>query len=143
MCCCAEDMGISTFNETGISSAVLYYEPLAHYFHQVRRCARSFHLQALPLHTYALLGSTVVRPPQRPEKGEALRSVCMPLMGGKHMLSIFAMLLHRWVFHPKHQGKQGDEHGDDAERVQIMTKHVYVLLSGAHPDPARAFSQAF
>ena len=85
------------------------------------------------------LPNHVLRPPQRPEKGEALRSACMPLMGGKHMLSIFAMLLHRWVFHPKHQGKQGDERGDVAERVQ-MTKHVYVLLSGAQPDTAMAVS---
>ena len=33
--CIAEDMGISTLRELGVSSAVLYYEPLAHYFERV------------------------------------------------------------------------------------------------------------
>ena len=33
--CNAESMGISTLDETGVSSAILFYEPLAHYFHRV------------------------------------------------------------------------------------------------------------
>ena len=50
MCCFAEDMGISTLNETGISSAVLYFEPLAHYFHRVRRRVRPIVASAASAH---------------------------------------------------------------------------------------------
>ena len=57
---------------------------------------------------------------QRFDMGEALRSICVTLLGGKQVRSIFAMLLHRWLLLRKHGG--GPE---------MMTKHVHILLSGA------------
>ena len=51
--------------------------------------------------------------------GEALRSSCVLLLGGKQVASIFAMLLHRWLLLREHGG--GPE---------MMTKHVHILLSG-------------
>ena len=79
-------------------------------------------LQPLPLLAYDSCRATVLCAPQHVEMGKTLRSVCVALLGGKQATSIFAMLLHRWLF-IREKGDQPPE--------MLTTKHVYILLSGA------------